>query len=614
MPAGFKFPINDELWVPAEAGTAQMSGWGFVFGRLKPGISAGEARARLNIIAARLAQQAGAGTNPPRGLPIMVDTFTRFANMKGSFGPAPGVFALLAVTLLVLFIACANVAGLTLASASKRGTELAVRGALGATRSRLVWQMLMESLMLAVCGATGGLLLIIALLRKWFMDWFSSNEGSFSQVPYWLHLEIDGRLLLSLIAVIFVSNLLAGLWPALQATKRDVNELIKSGTGGTARLHSGWLPWLIVMVQIAFSVVVLTQSFVLVGFSERMRQVKLPFDSAAMLTARVEVPAGADARSFYDQLERNLAGVAGVESVALSTSDPASGDGWSQFAVEGKDYTGDQPQPGAGVDVISSGYFQTLNLPVLQGRFFNTGDQSGSLPVAIVNSSFAKMFLPPGNPIGSRFREGTNAWLTVVGCVPDLECDPSITYDAPVFYLPARQQPVRSMVVLLRGTGNANDWTKTIATEVARLQPDLAIYRVATLQLLIRHQIIGYYLASLLLGICGGGSLFLATVGIFGLISLSVTQRTREIGVRLALGATRGRILETLMKQAAWQIINGPCSRTADGNGPKSSIDTRHRRLSNGELPCPGFPRSGCVSWRHQPDCNSDSGPPRVRR
>ena len=117
-----------------------------------------------------------------------------------------------------------------------------------------------------------------------------------------------------------------------------------------------------------------------------------------MLTARVEVPAGADARSFYDQLERNLAGVAGVESVALSTSDPASGDGWSQFAVEGKDYTGDQPQPGAGVDVISSGYFQTLNLPVLQGRFFNAGDQSGSLPVAIVNSSFAKMCLPPGQP------------------------------------------------------------------------------------------------------------------------------------------------------------------------------------------------------------------------
>src|SRR6202034_1730601 len=134
---------------------------------------------------------------------ILVDRFTRFANMKGAFGPAPGVLALLTVTLLVLFIACANVAGLTLANASKRGTELAVRGALGATRSRLVWQMLSESLILAVCGAAGGLL-VIAVLRKWFMGWFRLNEGTFSQVPYWLHIQINGRLLLSLIGLVFI--------------------------------------------------------------------------------------------------------------------------------------------------------------------------------------------------------------------------------------------------------------------------------------------------------------------------------------------------------------------------------------------------------------------------
>ncbi len=214
-------------------------------------------------------------------------------------------------------------------------------------------------------------------------------------------------------------------------------------------------------------------------------------------------------------------------------------------------------RPNAGIEVISAGFFQALNLSFLQGRSFNAGDTAGSLPVAIVNSTFARMFLPPGNPLGRRFREGTNAWVTVVGCVPDLQYDPSMGYREPVYYVPAAQQPVSSMVVMLRGNGLATDWAKTISSEVARLQPDLAIYRVATAQTLINHQIIGYYLGSLLLGICGGASLFLATLGIFGLITLSVNQRTREIGVRLALGATRSRIVTTLLKHAVWQIAAG---------------------------------------------------------
>jgi putative ABC transport system permease protein len=554
MPDGF--PINDELWVPAEPGTPQMSGWGFVFGRLKSSATIAAARADLSVIAARL-DHSVAGEASPRPLaPILVDAYTRFANMKGSNGPAPGVWALLIVTLLVLFIACANVAGLTLANASKRGTELAIRGALGATRSRLIWQMLMESLILAVGGATGGLV-IIALLRKWFMGWFKSNEGEFSQIPYWLHIEIDGRLLLYLIALVFLTNLLAGLWPAAQATKRDVNELLKAETGGASRMHTGKLPWLLVIVQIAFSVVVLTQSFVLLSYSQRIRQAKLPFDPAAVLTARVELPPSADPRSFSAELERNLARVPGVQAVALSMGDPASGRGWNRVEIEGNDYPGPEALPSAGFDVVSCGYFQAFNLSLLEGRSFNAGDQAGSLPVAVVNSTFAKMFLQPGNPLGQRFREGTNAWMTIVGCVPDLECDPSAENHTPVFYVPMAQQAAHSVVVLLRGTGRATDWSKIISAEVARLQPDIGVYRVATMQLLINHQIIGYYLASLLLAICGGGSLFLATIGIFGLISLSVNQRTREIGVRLALGATRGGIVRALMQQAIRQIAAG---------------------------------------------------------
>jgi putative ABC transport system permease protein len=217
----------------------------------------------------------------------------------------------------------------------------------------------------------------------------------------------------------------------------------------------------------------------------------------------------------------------------------------------------DRDQPFADSEIVSAGYFQLLNLPFLQGRNFNADDVAGSVPVAIVNSTFARMILPPGNPLGRRFREGTNGWLTIIGCVPELAYEPLTDNPKPVYFVPITQRPVNSMVILLRGNGRAEDWTKTLRAEVARLQPDLAIYRVATIQTLINHQTIGYYLASLLLGICGVGSLFLATLGIFGLVSLSVNQRTREIGVRLALGANQGRIVRSLLKQAVCQIAAG---------------------------------------------------------
>jgi putative ABC transport system permease protein len=558
MPQGFKFPIDDDLWIPARAGPAQMPGWGFAFGRLKASATMADARKELNIIAARMAQSRMGEASPQAKAPILVGPFARFlSDLKGSHGPAPGMYALLIVTLLVLFIACANVAGLTLANASKRGTELAVRGALGATRARLVWQMLIESLILAVSGALGGLL-IIACLCQWFESWFAGTEAEFSEVPFWMHIRIDERVLVALIGLIFLTNLLAGLWPALQATKRDVNELLKAQSGGTSGTHTGRLQWFLVMVQIAFSAVVLTQSFILLEFSKRLRQVDLPFDPAAILTARVALPPSVEARAFCDQLEHNLAAQPGVQAVAVSTGDPASGYTWNQFAVEGKDYPRPEDHPHAGNDVVSAGYFAALNLPMLQGRSFNAGDVAGSLPVAIVNATFAKMFLPPGNPLGRRIREGTNAWLTIVGCVPDhLEYDPVAEYREPVYYVPLAQQPASSIVILLHGSGRAMDWTKTLRAEVARLQPGLAIYRVATTQALMDHQVIGYYLASLLLGTCGTGSLFLSTLGIFGLITHSVNQRTREIGVRLALGATLSRVVATLMKQAAWQIAAG---------------------------------------------------------
>jgi hypothetical protein len=244
--------------------------------------------------------------------------------------------------------------------------------------------------------------------------------------------------------------------------------------------------------------------------------------------------------------------------MALSNGNPVPGYGWKPIAMEGVDYSRPQDHPYAGAAIVSSGYFRALNLPILEGRAFDAGDLAGSLPVAIVNATFARLFLPPGNVLGRRLQESPNGeWLTVVGCVSDLDTRAWNEQVQPLYFVPAAQRAVPSMTILLDGSGSALDWAKTLRTQVAAVRPDVAIYSVATIQGLIDHDTMGYHMAALLLGICGAGALFLAMLGIFGLINLSVNQRTREIGIRLALGATRGRIVCTILLQALRQVAVG---------------------------------------------------------
>ena len=554
MPQGFKFPINNNLWIPAEPGSALMTGWGFMFGRLRTGATIAEARAELDVIVQRNAASAqNAQTAEPR---IQVGPYTRNAEMKGAYGPGPAMWAMLVVTLLVLFVACANVSGLMLAEAFKRAPEWAVRSALGATRRRVVRQMLIENLIVAAAGA-GCALLLLGWLYHWADGWLSANSPTLGDAPYWIRLKIDGRLLLSILGLVVLATVAAGLPPALQATKRDVHDLLKSGTGGAVGPRTGRFAWFLTTVQIAFSVAVLTQSVILMNYSLRLRQNHLPFDPASVLTARISLPTSADPHLFFKQLTQNLAHLPGVESVALSSGALGFGGYMSQISIEGKAYPRPQDHPYAGSQVVSDNYFSTLNIPMTRGRSFNPADEPGSLPVALVNTTFARMFLNPANPLGQRIREGTNQWLTVVGCVPDLHFDPSEGEPAPVYFTPQSQQPSASMVVLLRGLGAPLDWAAPLRAEVNHLQPDLGLDLPVTMQTLIDHQIIGYYLASGLLAVCGGAALFLAVLGILGLITLSVNQRKREIGVRLALGATRLRIVGEFMGRAAWQIAGG---------------------------------------------------------
>jgi putative ABC transport system permease protein len=557
MPAEFRFPINDDLWVASEVPPELAHrDTGFVFGRLKPGVAIASAQAELNTIWLRVALPRR--TNDPALQPIRVGAYMDALSgaLEGRSDMALGTVAMLLAALCVLFLACANVAMLTLGRALKRSREFAVRAALGATRKRVILQLLVENLILSAAGGIGGIL-AAGYFMHWLMAQMPADTTNFRNYPSWWRFEIDGQVLFAVICLTFVTNLLAGLWPALQATKRDVNELLQGRALGNPMLGVAGFQKFLVTSQVAVSVVILVGALALLRQRQQLADTHLPFDPKTMLSVNVEHSGPGDPFRFFEDLNRNLARLPGVEAVALANAGFAFWHSVMPIEIEGKAYPRPEDVPRVPHRVVTSDYFNAVNLSLAQGRFFGTEDRADSLPVVIVNTTFAKELLSTDTPLGRRFRPGPDRpWLTVVGCVPD-----ALTYGSnrrePVFYLPFSQHPRTAMKVLLRTSGQSPmAWTKTVAAEVARLQPDLPITSAATVKQEL-DGVSGGWMEAATLGACAAVSLFLAAVGIFGLITLSANQRTREIGIRLALGAQRSNVTMTILKQALPQISVG---------------------------------------------------------
>lgn len=556
MPPEFRFPINENIWV-ASSGTADQGnrGQGFVFGKLKPSVTPGQAQAELNTIWTRLVppeRAKAAELDPVRVGPFRDCVWGLDGPNKSRDAFLAGAMAVLA-TVFVLVIACTNVALLTLGRAVKRGKEFAVRGALGATRKRLIVQILVENLILAAGGAAGGL-----LVASWLTNWFAARTLGQNAVgksmPSWWHYDVDWRVVLFLIVLTFLTNLLAGLGPALQATKRDANDSLKDESAGSSGLRIAGFQRFLVVSQVAMSVAIFAAAFVLIRVNEQRARMQLSFDPTSVLTARVELPPAADPGRFAKEVESGLKQAPGVDAVALSSGRLQLG--WSQvlIEVEGQSYDRWQDHPRVGGRAVSEGFFKTLNLQLLQGRGFTADDRLGTPAVAVVTPAFAEQFLPHGNLLGARFRQYPDGpWLTVVGVVADVWGRARHSTD---YYVSMTQQPRRDITVMLRGNGRVA-LIKTLRTEVARLQPDLPVFEIETLAEQWRGMDNGAKGEVRLLSICGVGSLFLSVLGIYGLIMLSVGQRTREIGIRLALGATRNRIMATIVREVAGPIATG---------------------------------------------------------
>jgi len=561
MPEGFAFPDREQLWLPlALDPSATPRGQGpqyFVVGRLKDGVSQDEAQTQMATIAARLAREY---PDADRGLGATVQTFTQ--NVLGGqlFGL---MLTMLGAVIGVLLIACANVANLLLARASMRTREVAVRTALGAGRAQVIRQLMAEVLVLAIAGGVLGFGLGMLGLA-WFKAVIAGNPP-----PFWITFDLDHRVLLFVLGATILAGVASSLFPAIQTSKTDIVGALKDEGRGTSGLRMGRFTSGLVIAEVALSCALLIASGLMVRSVVKLRTVPLPFATANIFTARVNLPeleyADTAARvRFYDELLPRLAAIPGVEAATLSDGLPASGNGTRVFEVEGRSYATDDDFPLAAEGIVTDGYFETFQTRVVRGRAFTRGDRRESQPVAVLNQSFAQRFFPGGDPIGRRIRMGvrdtTAQWLTVVGVVPDMYMEGiGNNGQSPVgFYIPISQSGVGNNVsIALRTRGAPMSRTTDVRTAVTSIDPNLPIFQVMSMVGVIERQTWFYRIFGTLFMAFGFAALFLAAIGLYGVMSFSVTRRSHEMGVRMALGARGEQLVWLVLRKGVVQLAIG---------------------------------------------------------
>jgi putative ABC transport system permease protein len=561
MPPRFAFPFQHALWVPLHVDPrASQRGEGpaySVVGLLKPDVSVAEARAQVIAIAAQLEAEFPQ-TN--RGLSANVMRFTEMA-----VGPEISglLYTMLGAGIGVLLIACVNVSNLLVARASLRRREVAVRMALGAARGRIVRQHLTEVLVLAILGGAIGVLLSVA-----GMAWFT-NSLTVSPPPFWITFDLDHRILLFVAGIIGLACLAAGGLPALHAARVSAGAALKDDSRGSTSGRLGRFSGGLVVVELAVSCGLLIAAGLMIKSVVQLKTVPMPFAIDNVLTARVDLPptdypdSSASIR-FFEQLLPRLAAVPGVEAATLSDGLPGAGNGAIPVQIEGKAYAQASDYPLAREGIVTPGYFDTFETPILDGREFTAFDTPVGQPVAIVNESFARVHFEGQDPIGRQFKRirpgGQEPWLTVIGFVPDMLMQGIGNSNAsPVgYYIPIAQSDVANGVrIAVRTRGEPAALAPQIRAAVADLDPDLAIWDVSALRRVIDRQTWFYTSFGtffMAFGIC---ALLLAAAGLYGVMSFAVTQRTREMGVRAALGAQGTQLIGLVMRRSVVQLAVG---------------------------------------------------------
>jgi predicted permease len=569
MPEGVKFPSNAGMWqaiAPTDQERRRDNRSMNVFGRLKPGVTLAEAQAEMTGIASRLATQYP-DVNKDVGAEVM--TF----NDRFNGGPIRVVFlSLMGAVGFVLLIACANVANLLLARSAHRAREVAVRVALGATRWRVVRQLLVESVLLGCLGGVLGLGLSLVGVR--LFD--AAVEGSGK--PYWIQFTMDAQVFAFLAGICVLTGIIFGLAPALQISRTNVNNTLKeggrSGTGGVRarRFSSG-----MVVFQVALTIVLLVGAGLMVRSFLKLYSLELGIETDRLVTMRMVLAERKyakpdDRRLFHERLAARLASAPGVTAATVATAIPLSGGPSHAFEIEGRPAAPEGTErPSVTKVAIGPRYFETLDVRLRRGRTFAEIDGMPGSETVIVNERFAAQFFGGEDPIGRRIRmqeqrdfdgDGKNdpdRWLTIVGIAPSIRqrARQEVETDA-VAYVPYRYDTSRGVGILARSAlADSASMVNAIREEVRAVDPDQPVFQVQTLDEFLAQARWPFRVFGSLFAIFAVIALVLSAVGIYAVTAYTVTQRTPEIGVRMALGAQGKQVSWLILRQGMLQLALG---------------------------------------------------------
>jgi predicted permease len=557
------FPAD--VWVPTMMQAQAMPGqghklrgrsetWLSVFGRLRPEVTLTQARAEIDTWAHRL-EQTYPNENRHLVLPVLTEQDSRTWQLPGVAELGSGVLGMAA---LVLLIACANIASLLLARSLARRREFALRASLGASRARLVRQLLTESLVISLLGGLCGVAVASAATR-----------GLLAMVPplpieISLDASMDLRVLLFTLGVSLGTGLLLGILPTLRSVKQDLTSALKGGET-TARTSRMLTRDVLVVGQVAVSVVLLITAGLCMRSLQQAQRIDVGFDPENRLLAAIDVGRAGYSQErgvgFQSRLLEDVRALPGVVAASF-TAHPQLGPGYlgdGRVYVEGQAPMPDERRPVVYYDKVAPRYFETMGTPILSGRDFADHDRTGTPPVAIVNQTFARSFWQSESAIGKRFRlsEGAALWIEIIGVVADGKYQSLGEPAQRHVYLPSLQNFHSAMTLVLHTSGGPHGYALSVRSLVQKLDPDLPVTDVRTMNQHLGFAMYPVRTSALLFTISGALGLLLAMIGVYGLLTFAVRQRTREVGIRLALGARSQDVAQLVVRKSAWLLALG---------------------------------------------------------